>query len=351
MKRKNSSTSSTVTQSTLAQTLGLARGTISKAIRDDPTIPKETRNRVKELARKMGYQVNNQASQLASLRAQNSSAFKEEIAIIIGFPQQYPLNDQLPEYRQIIEGINEKASQLGYSHKVFWYYDSKLSGQALFNTLKSRNINGLLLLAIAEEEIKFPLDSFTCTNIIPSSNIITDTLQFPTITLDQSSSMRYALKQCLQLGYKRIGIVISELYHKRTQEILPHVVDVFSQQNSIISVPKLILQNETSQNTKREQLKNWLTQNKPELIIHYVNIASLLKDLGYSSPQDIGTCSLRVMAPEESGLIIPYKQIGNYAAQAIINQLHNNQRGAPETNSKICIQQPWQPGKTLRRIS
>lgn len=115
----------------LAKELNLSVSTVSRALRDSHELKQETKDRVKALAEKMGYQPNFHAS---SLR-QNKS---KTIAVIV------------PEiennfFSQAINGVESVAQKKGYHVLIYLTHEDFNKEKAILQILRSGRVDGILL--------------------------------------------------------------------------------------------------------------------------------------------------------------------------------------------------------------
>jgi LacI family transcriptional regulator len=115
----------------LAEELNLAVSTVSRALRDSHEISQETKDRVKALAAKLGFQPNPHAS---SLR-QNKS---KTIAVII--PE-----IQNNFFSQVMNGVEEVAQQKGYHVLIYLTHEDHNREKDILNVLRNGRVDGLMI--------------------------------------------------------------------------------------------------------------------------------------------------------------------------------------------------------------
>ncbi len=90
-----------VTIAVLAKELGLGKATVSLALRDDPRIRKQTRERVQRHADKRGYAANPMVAHVMSqLRSTRVSEYRATVALINTAPQEQTIRTNTT-YRSI----------------------------------------------------------------------------------------------------------------------------------------------------------------------------------------------------------------------------------------------------------
>lgn len=89
----------------LSERLGLARSTVSRALRDDPQIAAATRERVRALADELGYHPNAAARALTRRRAQ---------VVGLMLPRSSALVFANPYFSELLLGVSSRAEQAGF---------------------------------------------------------------------------------------------------------------------------------------------------------------------------------------------------------------------------------------------
>lgn len=127
-----------ITIKDLAQTLGIAVSTVSRALHDHPSISSETRNLVKKKAEELKYRPNVMAMGLR----QNKSMM---IGIVI---------PQIVHYffSTVISGVEDFLNEKGYSVIITQSNESKTKEQANIRSLIDHRVDGLLICAADEEQ-------------------------------------------------------------------------------------------------------------------------------------------------------------------------------------------------------
>jgi len=120
-----------VTLKKLAKLLNLAPSTVSRALRDSHEIGQETKDRVKALAGKLGFQPNPHAS---SLR-QNKS---KTIAVIV--PE---LQNNF--FSQVLEGVEDVARQKEFHVLIYLTHEDHHREKEILQVLRNRRVDGVMI--------------------------------------------------------------------------------------------------------------------------------------------------------------------------------------------------------------
>ncbi|MDG5488041.1 LacI family DNA-binding transcriptional regulator [Sphingomonas sp. BGYR3] len=92
----------------LAERAGVSQPTVSRALRNDPSVAAETRERIQAIAREMGYSLNVPASRLRTGRTQT-------LALVVLAPPGGRAGDVNPFYLSLLSAISVAAAEHGYS--------------------------------------------------------------------------------------------------------------------------------------------------------------------------------------------------------------------------------------------
>jgi len=185
-----------VTIKDIAAELGISATTVSRSLKDDVRISKEVRERVKKLARKMGYRPNLMAKSLVSNRTDT-----------IGF-----LVDNLSWsfFSELAENIQNAAEKHGYSVLIYSSQKSAERERAGCESFLSRGIDGLLVFA-TEDPANVPFYDELSQMAIPVVFFNHfNHMNVNCVTTDDYDGARKAMKHLRDLGHTRIGYIGSK---------------------------------------------------------------------------------------------------------------------------------------------
>lgn len=137
-----------VTLKAIGEELNISAMAVSKALRGDPSISKETMKKVKQLAEEWNYRPNSIAK---SLRTNQTKTLGLVIA-----------DSSLSLFAPVIEGIEKVASERGYNIILCHAHSNLEKEKDAIRTLIDKRIDGFMLAAsmLTGEEHKEFLDSF-----------------------------------------------------------------------------------------------------------------------------------------------------------------------------------------------
>lgn len=179
-----------VTIKDIARYAEVSVSTVSRVLNGKPDVSEETKTRINEAIKKLGYSPNSVARGLV-MRKTN----------VIGFIVPDVMNPNFPE---LARGIIEQADSHGYSVIFFdTNHDSKVEKKAI-KLLRSNQVDGIIVSfteANQDELIKLKEENFPSVQVYRKSpNSI-----LPTIAIDNVTSAYNAVSHLLHLGHTRIG--------------------------------------------------------------------------------------------------------------------------------------------------
>lgn len=202
--------SSLVTIRAIAQEAGFSRQTVSDALRGTGRLSDETRTRILETAKRLGYRRDPLiAAGMAQMRRQPTHRLRSVLAFIETGPYPGQIR-RFPTFGRIFEGVKQRAELLGYGLEPFWLYAYKNSRRRLESVLRARGINGVILLYVRDwehsEEAELPFDptGFACATV--GARLRRPALHFA--SADHFGNTKLALEELSKLGCRRIGLVI-----------------------------------------------------------------------------------------------------------------------------------------------
>jgi LacI family transcriptional regulator len=338
---------SRVTLQHIAKAMGLHHTTISLALHNSPKLRTETRLKIQETARQMGYSPDPMLSALSLYRkSQNSPHYQATIAWINNWPNRDGLFANFA-FRQYYEGASSRAQQLGYALEEFWLHEKGMSLSRLHSIWKARNIEGLLLAPQPHPRMNPSIDYSNVSAVAFGYSIQPSVLNV--VTNHHFHSISLMLSKLLELGYRRIGLYVPAIWDEKVENAwLGGLTLAYKKYPELIQIPPG--QDET---VRGEILGKWMHKYKPDVVVSYDAMKEHIESLGYSIPKDIGFASLAV-DPDNmliSGINENDFYIGQKAMDMLVGLLHRGERGVPLIPTRLLIESTWVPGSTLREQS
>lgn len=317
----------------LAQQLGLASSTVSRALHDSYEISPATRARVQQLARQLSYQPNAIASNLRS-------SVSKTIGVVL------PQVDN-PFFALAINGIEEEAQRNGYHVLIYLTHDRSEQEKTVARFLAEGRVDGILL-ALASgtrgvshferlKQLGLPIVQF---------DRVSDSLRTPTVTTDDYASSYQATAHLLQAGCRTIAhLRIAEnlsISSKRLQGYQAALHD-----HHLPADPDLVLSGTTSNEENVRRIAELLRQ-RPAIDGIFASVERLALNsyqacqvLGIAIPQrlkiigfsNMETASL--LAPSLTTITQPAHAIGREAARILLQAIRKHRPALPAQSVEL----------------
>jgi LacI family transcriptional regulator len=326
-----------VTLAQIAEEAGVARATVSYALREHPKIPIETALRVRRAAERLGYQPNPQVSSLmAHIRRGRPLAQGERIAFLW-----LHARPGLRTFPFIFAGARRRAEQLGYALEEFWLDEPGMSHVRLGQIIRARGITGLVISPILEGLPHFTIN-WDWTQFAPA--IVGNAGCTPELHhagFHHFMGMRTALLALQQAGAQRIAAVVDLDINERTKRALSSAFVAHSVNPE--RAPRWI---RVQTHGVMTGIVSWLRKLGPDAVITHCWLAQRLTDL---HPALIKKLPIAVLdrRPGECawpGIDQGEEVIAANAVDLVVGQLLRNERGAPEHVKMLFFPGRWIAG-------
>lgn len=338
-----------VTQKQVAAAAGVHSTTVSLVFRNHPSIPESTRNRIRELAGKMGYSPDPMLSSLAAYRSsRRPPAYHGMLAWLTNSGHGFDWRAS-PHFSQYYRAILDRAQQHGYGIDEFDIHAHRKNPRQLAAILKARGIQGLLLCPQpkAHTAIELPWEDFT----VVTFGYTLLAPRFHSIAPTFLRSMLRVLAEVRKRGYERVGLVLNPEEDERfgRNVLAGYLADEY-RQNGGLGIPPL-LENYWE---NPDVLMEWIIQEKPDCIVcQDWRVWGVLRKCGIRIPDVLGLACAG-FPPGTAGLtgiIEDSWHIGVAATDLIAAMIHRGERGIPAKAQQVLIEGDWAEGGTLRSLS
>jgi LacI family transcriptional regulator len=178
----------------LAKELNLAISTVSRALRDSHEISQETKDRVKALAEKLGFQPNPHASSLRQSKSKTIAVVIPEI--------------QNNFFAQIMNGVEDVAQQKGYHVLIYLTHEDYKREKGILDLLRNGRVDGLMI-SVSNTTDNFEHLQAYCKAGIPFVffDRVGELMEAPQIMTDDAEASCKATDHLLKAGCKRIAFL------------------------------------------------------------------------------------------------------------------------------------------------
>jgi LacI family transcriptional regulator len=318
----------------IAKAAGVSLGTVSLALRSHSSIPKQTRERVQQVAQQLGYRPNPRVAELMSeiRRSRRVDSLTETVALI----WTDATREQVRNYEHLLEleeAARTRLARQGFGLDIFYYDAQKLAGTE--RILRARGIRGIILAPLINlrvRQLDWEWSHFSV--VIVGSGLWQP--EFNRIRFNHFEEMGLILHHLRDQQVEKVGLITEKEVDMRTQcsvtgGFLAHRRE--STRDSIFE----------SNGENREQLLEWIQRTKPDCIIIASSMAMYwLLESQIDCRIVLTSQHLHPEWPRFGCILEDYTRLVTVAAEQLIAQLALNQSGPPEHPIKILIAGSWQ---------
>lgn len=337
------------TMKDVARLAGVARSTVSLALRNDPTIPAATRNRIRAAARQLGYRANPLVSALmTSLHARRTANRHAVLAYVTCDPGFAPWRS----YRMFIElheGARQRARDLGYELEEFSLSSPGMTPARFVQVLQARGILGLLIAPLprAVRELTFDLDGLAVVGI--DMSVAAPIVE--RVSNDHFQSAVLAVENCRRLGYRRIGYIVSRELSARLEHRWRAALEMMLADAPARDRVRPLMPADTF--AIPAAIPAWYARERPEVVI----MSELDPHGCYGLPPKVGLVSLSLeeqSVGRVAGIFQDNRRMGAVAIEHLVARLERSEFGADDRGRIHTLAGHWvdggsAPGRGRRR--
>lgn len=334
-------------QRAIAAELGLTQATVSMALRKDPSISLETRQKVEETAERLGYKLNPYVASLMSrIRAGKPAPERGSIAVLYDCekPQDWMGTETFMAQHS---GIVKKAADLGFQVDTICVRAPNMVPSRIERMLHARGINGVVLPGSrksAGENISLRWERYSVAAIAYDWALP----WVDRVSTHHRHNVELAFRKVTALGYQRIGMCFPP---EGWTGVDSSWRAGFYLANSLLprsrQIPPFVGKpGETPLSVFRKWLERW----KPDALICLIgHEMEYLQQLGLKAPHDIGVaCVNRPINSQFAGVSENHHYVGAIVAELVISGILRNDYGKPDHAKLILVEGEWAEGETLR---
>jgi len=318
----------------IAKYLNLSATTVSRGLKDHPTINKQTRKKIAEAAQLLGYRSNTFASSLRSKRSNT-------IGVIV--PR---LNSQFMS--GVLAAMEDTASREGYNLLITQSLEKEEKERMNANTMFNKRVDGLLISLAYDTKSIDHLQPFLDKKIpVVFFDRTWDQAQCTSVMIDNYKAAYEATRHLLGLGRRRIlhlgGNKERNVYADRLRGYRQALRDAgIAYDEKLVRISQLLESSGT-------EAAAWILKMKPgqrpdavfganDTVAAHCMLALL--EAGIRIPDDIAIAGFnndpisRIVSPALTTVDYPGYHLGDIAMKSLIEHL-NGLPGASNTNSII----------------
>lgn len=323
----------------VAAAAGVARSTVSMALRNDRSIPEATRRRIFDVAERLGYRTNPLVSALmTSLHERRQRQRHTVLAYVTTDPEYAPWRS----YRMFIEmheGARDRAAEMGYRLEEFALRSPGMTPKRFASVLRTRGILGLLIAPLprGERAIELEFDDFAVMGI--DMSVATPSIE--RVSNDHFQSALLAFAECQALGYQRVGLVVSRELSERLEHRWLAAFQFAQARLPPTQQVRPLLPARTEDILAA--MPAWYEQERPDVVI----LSELDPHGHYPVPGDVGLVSLSLEEPDlgrVAGIFQDNRRMGAIAIEHLVARLERCEFGCDDRGRVSLVAGKWIAG-------
>jgi LacI family transcriptional regulator len=326
------------------------QSTVSRALRNRPEVPAETREKIQSLAEEMGYTPDPLLAGLAAYRvSRKPSSYHATLGLISdhkdldGWRRGLNLNGV-----RFYEGILERGKQLGYSIEEFSPAHMKVDATQLSKVLYARGIRGLIIAPRKQSKSHLNLDWNKFSAVALGHSLFYPRLH--RIAHDHFQSTVFIMRRLKQLGYRRIGFVIPrDLDERNNHGWLAGFLVEGRRISTQTELPWFCPEN--PMRNAHALFKIWFKKHQPDVLVgvNHLVTSSWLTEMKIRVPKDVGFAHLNLRHRDDgiSGFYEKSHTIGQTAVDVLVSMMQRNETGVPDAPKITLVEGEWIEGETV----
>jgi DNA-binding LacI/PurR family transcriptional regulator len=337
-----------VTLQAIADRAGVAKATVSYALRGDEKIPAATRAKINELAERMGYRPNPRiAGLMAHIRRARGPLRGERLGFVWVHTSRREARED-PFLSPVVAGARQRADQLGYQLEEFFTDDKGMSDRRLSSILAHRGIEGVIFSPVMHEvtvQLDFDWSHFACA-------VIGNARWSP--ELHHSGHHHYhamytSLDELARLGCRRPAVILNPQANERGRRAW-HAAFLAFHPDAARAARHVLPALPASPTA----LRRWLAQVKPDAII--LHRAAMVRRVQAWLGADVARYRICYLnwsedLPDVPGIDQRFDLVASNAVDLVVGQLLANERGVPAVPRVTLFPGQWVQGRGAARAT
>jgi LacI family transcriptional regulator len=307
---------------------------VSYALRDRPEVSAAERTRIRTLAEKLGYRPDPLLTHLMQhLRSHRRIKPTANLAVLTSL--------DAPFVRRLIAGADSRAEQLGYTLDRVDLRPLLNNVRSLTRTLEARGVAGVLLAPAADpvsyshrdllDWSRFAAVAMTYSLVEPHVHRV--------VTHHFDNAMK-ALGLLQQQGFRRIGLAMTSDMEFRANHSYSAAYYRLAGMAGEAPLPVLLLDTPDARKIRR-----WCDRHRPDVVIA-ANAHQVTRLVAPALPareraRIAFVCLDHEAAHRVSGIDQLFETVGSHAVDALVAQLHRNERGLPAKPTVTMVEGQW----------
>lgn len=338
-----------VTMRMVAEAAGVHQTTVSLALRGQSRIPQATRERIRRVARELGYRVNPLVAALSASRRRRGSGRRATLGYVSADPAP-PAGERVDiPYPDLFAGVRARAEELGYGVDHLWLGDPRLTPARFLRIAETRGIHGLVVAPLARKTRTLPVEWGRFAAVAYGYSLQEPDLH--RVTPDFYHGMAELLARAAAAGRRRVGLVLDENTDRKADHFW---LAAYLAAQHLGPAEGRVAPLRLARWDAAEYAR-WLRREKPDAI---VALDTMLKRIDAAGRRSGGASaglprfSLNAAANDaRPGNRIDREALGAACVDLVVGMLHRNERGVPARAHNVLVKTIWHAGAEPGAVS
>jgi DNA-binding LacI/PurR family transcriptional regulator len=305
---------------------------VSYALRDRPEVSPAERVRIRALAEKIGYRPDPLLTHLMQhLRTHRRIKSSANLAVLTGL--------DAPFVRRLIDGANTRAEKLGYHLDRVDVKPHLHNARSLTRTLEARGVAGVLLAPATDPASYSGLLDWSRFAAVAMTYSLVEPHVHRVVTHHFDNAIK-ALGLLRQQGFRRIGLAMTSDMEFRANHSYSAAYYRMAGMAGERPLPLLLFDIHSPR-----EIRQWFAAHKPEAVLA-ANAHQATRLIAPHLSARVRARTAFVCLDHEathrvSGIDQLFETIGSHALDALVAQLHRNERGLPEKPTVTMVEGQW----------
>ncbi len=328
----------------VAAAAGVSAMTVSLAMRNHPRIPAATRTLVRRAATKLGYRPDPEVAKLMHhLRVGRKPGFQSTIGALTTVAE----GADEPYMSDIMRSARQRAEELGYGFSIFRIDNQPGARPALQRMLRSRGVEGLVLLPMATPRVMTEVLDWRDFAVVTTTFGVLSP-EFHRVVPHQFGNGLQICRQLVKAGYRRIGLLLPAEHDVRVHHGFSGAV---SWQNVIGGTEFIRPFLHPGILPAERDLQRWFKDERPDVIIAAGDekCRHAATQLDLRVPGAVGFVSANKAGKSAfAGIEEQPLEIGATAIELLGGMIQRGEKGVPAVPKVTMIDGRWVAGRSVR---
>lgn len=334
-----------VTLRDIAAEANVSKATVSLALKKHPRISTATRERIVQVATRLGYRPDPELSKLMAAMKRQPSGDHGTLAFI----RSGTTLDWEPMEAFFYEEVSKGAESYGYRVQPYWIFEPRETPKRVNSTMWNRGIDGLVIPMIHPDRFNLGIRTLPIEWEKFSVVEIADTVREPRLSgirHNHFGGMLRTLSELEALGYRRMGLYMAADVELRTHHRWTAGYLLWKSMRGLHDdLPTFF-----PRDYDAKALVAWVERNRIDAVISPgVEVFEILRGQGISVPGELGYATLHQWgegSESVTGINQNMQAQARIAVDMLVGLIHRKTRGAPKNPILATDPGYWCHGET-----